>query len=102
MKGEYLIVLGATLAFPLVLSFDRKLRLYERWDSLAKTILVTSCVFWLWDIVAVHRGHWWFNEDYVLGVQWLGLPLEEWLFFLVISFISIFTWESIKYFLRHR
>jgi lycopene cyclase domain-containing protein len=100
MKGEYLIVLGLTVFFPLILSFDKNLALYEKRGALVKAIVVTCCIFWLWDIIATARGHWSFNSQYVLGATWLGLPIEEWLFFVVVSFVSIFSWESTKYFLR--
>lgn len=100
MKAEYCIVLGLVLLFPLLLSFDRKLGLYQHWRSLLKTILLVCLPFWSWDIVATGRGHWSFNPEYVIGVAFLGLPVEEWVFFVVVVFVSIFTWESTKYFLR--
>ena len=102
MRAEYLLVLGAILFFPLILSFDRKLGLYRHARSLAKTILVVSVPFWTWDVVVTARGHWSFNDRYVLGVTILGMPLEEWLFFVVISFVAVFTWESIQYLLREK
>ena len=96
MKGEYFILLGCIIFFPLVLSFDRELGLYRKRTSLWFAIAGMSVPFWIWDVVAAARGHWWFNVQYVTGVQWLGLPCEEWLFFPVVGFVSIFTWESTK------
>jgi len=34
-----------------------------------------------------------FNEQYIMGVQLLGLPLEEWLFFITVPFSVLFIWE---------
>jgi len=31
-----------------------------------------------------------------------GMPIEEWLFFVVVSFVSVFTWEATKYFMRRQ
>jgi hypothetical protein len=56
-----------------------------------------SSVFWFWDLVATARGHWWF-----VGFRILGLPIAEWLFFPVVAFVSIFAWESVRYFTRRR
>jgi lycopene cyclase domain-containing protein len=56
----------------------------------------------VWDIIATARGHWSFNPSYVLGLTIAGMPIEEWLFFVVVSFVSVFTWESTKYFMRRR
>jgi lycopene cyclase domain-containing protein len=102
MKSEYCIVLAAVLLFPLALSFDRKLEIYAHARSLAKTMAAVAIPFWIWDTIATTRGHWWFNNSYVLGLNLLGLPIEEWLFFLVVPFVSIFTWESTKYFMREK
>jgi lycopene beta-cyclase len=95
MKGEYFLVLGAILFFPLVLSLLMRLRLFQRWRALLKAMLFVSAVYWVWDIAAIARGHWSFNPAYILGVDLLGMPVEEWLFFVVITFVSVFTHEAV-------
>jgi lycopene cyclase domain-containing protein len=102
VKIEYLIVLGAVLFFPLVLSTDRNLGLYRNRRSLARAIITVALPFWIWDVIVTARGHWSFNDAYIIGLNILGMPIEEWLFFLVVPFVSIFTWESTKYFLRRK
>jgi lycopene beta-cyclase len=102
MKAEYFILLGLIIIFPLVLSFDAKLGLYRQWRALGLAIIGMSLPFWIWDIVAVARGHWWFSQQYTVGLQLLGLPVEEWLFFPIVGFVSIFTWESARYFRGRR
>jgi lycopene cyclase domain-containing protein len=101
VKSEYLIVLVAILCVPLLLSRDRNLRLYAHPRRLLVSIAIPSMVFWIWDLAAAARGHWWFNDRYILGIRLLGLPIEEWLFFPVVCFVSIFVWESVNYF-THR
>jgi lycopene beta-cyclase len=102
MKMEYFILLGLLGVFPVILSFDKNLRLYKHPRALMSAIAGMCLPFWAWDVLAVARGHWWFNEQYTVGMQWLGLPVEEWLFFPVVGFVSIFTWESVKFFLRRK
>jgi len=102
MTFEYLVVLALILLFPLALSFDRRLELYRRWRALAGAVLAMSVVFWVWDAIATARGHWSFNPQYVLGIWFLGMPLEEWLFFPVVGFVSVFTWEAVKTILLQR
>lgn len=102
MRWEYLIVLAATLFFPLVLSRDKNLSIWKRKSALWKAILWASLPFWIWDVIVTERGHWSFNERYVVGLTLLGMPIEEWLFFIVVAFVSIFTWESVKYFTRNK
>ncbi|MER3523880.1 MAG: hypothetical protein C4326_07370 [Ignavibacteria bacterium] len=100
MNIEYLAVLLATLAAPLLLSRDKNISLWKYRRALLTTLAVISFVYWIWDLIAAARGHWSFNPHYVIGVWVLELPLEEYLFFPVVAFVSIFVWESVKYFLR--
>ena len=102
MKWEYFVVLGAMVFFPLVLSRERNLSIWKRSTALLKSILVASIPFWIWDVLVTERGHWSFNPNYVVGISLLGLPIEEWLFFIVIAFVSIFTWESIRHLTRKK
>lgn len=102
MKYEYLLVLLGTLLFPLLRSFDANLRLWREWRALLGAIGSVLLLFGLWDIAATLRGHWSFNPAHVLDMRILFLPLEEWLFFIVVPFVTIFTWESVKYFERRR
>jgi lycopene cyclase domain-containing protein len=102
MNWEYAAVLAATLFFPLILSRDPELGLYRHAGALALTLAAVAVPYWIWDVVATARGHWSFNPEYTLGAGILGMPVEEWLFFLVVPFVAIFTWESTKYFLRRR
>jgi lycopene cyclase domain-containing protein len=102
MKSEYLIVLAAIVIFPAILSRDPKIGIRGNWKPLVKAMGITCAVFWVWDIIATARGHWSFNPAYVLGWTIAGMPIEEWLFFVVVSFVSVFTWEATKYFTGRR
>ncbi|MCB0793516.1 MAG: lycopene cyclase domain-containing protein, partial [Flavobacteriales bacterium] len=43
-------------------------------------------------------GVWGFNERYLIGPDLLGLPLEEWLFFLVAPYACVFIHEVLRHF----
>jgi lycopene cyclase domain-containing protein len=96
VKGEYLMVLGFVLLFPLTFNFTLHLGLFRQWRALGGAILAATAVYGIWDVIVTARGHWQFNPTYILGPGFLGLPAEEWLFFLVIAFVSIFTHEAVK------
>jgi lycopene cyclase domain-containing protein len=51
-----------------------------------------------WDVWATRRGHWFFDPQSIWGPEIWSLPVEEVLFFLVIAFCSIFSWEVILFF----
>lgn len=96
MNTEYFIVLGAILFFPLLFSIVLRLGIYRHAGSLLKAMLIVCILYWAWDVAVTARGHWSFNPDYVVGVRLLGMPVEEWLFFVVLSFVSIFTYEAVR------
>lgn len=51
-----------------------------------------------WDVWFTAEGVWWFNHKYTLGIDLWGLPIEEWLFFIIIPTACIFIYESLNYF----
>lgn len=96
----YLIVLIATIAAPLVLSFDKKVQYYKNLKYIFPSILVTSVIFWVWDIRFTAAQVWSFNPDFILGKNLYGMPIEEWLFFIVIPYSCVFIYEVIKFYLK--
>lgn len=96
----YLIVLIATIAAPLVLSFDKKVQYYKNLKYIFPAILVTSVIFWVWDIRFTAAQVWSFNPDFTLGKNFYGMPIEEWLFFIVIPYSCVFIYEVIKFYLK--
>jgi len=100
MRIEYLLFNLIILIGPVMLSFDRRVRYVTKWPH-ALLASVTSLVpFIIWDIT-VNGRHWWFNEKYILGLRLMGLPLEEWFFFITVPFACLFVWE-IFYLLQPR
>jgi lycopene cyclase domain-containing protein len=79
-----------TISIPLLLSFDKKVGFYKMWKSLFLSILISAAFFIIADIVFVKLGVWGFNPKYLVGVYFLDLPLEEWLFFILIPYSCLF------------
>lgn len=92
----YAGLLALTLAVPLALSFDKKVHFYTSWKYLFPAIILTAVVFLTWDIKFTEADIWHFNPDYNLGIIVKGLPIEEWLFFLVVPYACVFIYEVIK------
>jgi isorenieratene synthase len=63
----------------------------SRMGSALLAVALAIVPFVLWDR-AVAQHHWWFDPRYTLGVDMLGLPIEEWGFFLAVPFACVFTW----------
>ncbi len=92
----YLGLDAFTLLGPLALSFDRKVHFYTRWKALLPAILFTAALFIVWDIWFTAIGVWGFNETYLVGPHLWGLPLEEWLFFIVVPYACMFVYEVLN------
>ncbi|MEQ8582053.1 MAG: lycopene cyclase domain-containing protein [Marinoscillum sp.] len=99
MKSLYLLLHIFTIAFPLIRSFEPRIRYAKKWPTLFPAIVITAAFFITWDIIFTQNGVWGFNEKYLVGVFLFGLPLEEWLFFVSVPFASVFIYECVRYFM---
>ncbi|MFA5261124.1 MAG: lycopene cyclase domain-containing protein [Candidatus Omnitrophota bacterium] len=96
--SKYLAALILSGIFPFVLSFYPPLRFYQHKRALFFSLGLIVLMFGAWDVLATTRGHWYFNPQGILGVWFLKLPVEEWLFFIIIPFCCIFTWEVVNFY----
>ncbi|MEO6721165.1 MAG: lycopene cyclase domain-containing protein [Ferruginibacter sp.] len=92
----YLAILVAALAAPLLLSFDKKVAFYKSWRYLFPALLFPALIYIVWDIYFVSQGVWRFNRDYIIGIKFINLPLEEVLFFFVVPYCCLFIYECIR------
>lgn len=98
MKSLYLLLDLFTLACPVVLSFEKKVHYFGVWlPSLLATFII-AIPFLIWDAVFTAHGYWGFNPRYNLGVEFFGLPIEEYLFFIVVPFACTFIYEVSNYY----
>lgn len=96
----YLVVMIATIAIPLALSFDKNVQYYKKLKYILPAILIAGAVFIMWDINFTKSRIWGFNPEYVIGKDIMGLPIEEWMFFLVVPYSCVFIYEVLKFYLR--
>jgi lycopene cyclase domain-containing protein len=92
-KWQYLTVLGLCVAVTLPLEVIGGARVYRRPKALLKTLIPVVILFGGWDLLAVHHGQWRYSRRYTLGWWPLGLPIEEFLFFLVVPACAVLTYE---------
>ena len=77
------------------------LRVYRNPKKLAATVAIAAPPFILWDAYAIAQGHWFFDRDQMLGIIGpLNIPLEEYLFFIIIPIAAVLTLEGVTRFLE--
>jgi lycopene cyclase domain-containing protein len=91
----------AMLLFTVVGSFwleiFLKVAVLKRMKRAVVTIAPVAAIFLLWDLYAIHAGHWHFDKKQILGIYLPGqIPLEEFLFFVVVPLAAIMTIEAVR------
>ncbi len=100
MKFLYLALDLFSLLGPLALSFDKRVAFHKRWKALFPAIFVMILIFIPWDILKTAKGVWGFNPDYILGIYFFNLPLEECLFFICIPYACVFIYECLNSYVK--
>lgn len=96
MKFLYLFVNFASLFVPLLFSFHPKLQFFKKWKYLWPAIIITTLVFIPWDIYFTEKGVWGFDPDFLSGIYFYNLPIEEVLFFVCIPYSCLFTYHCLN------
>ncbi|MGO2942306.1 MAG: lycopene beta-cyclase subunit alpha [Brevibacterium aurantiacum] len=92
---EYLLLMGACLLITLPLELLFSARVYRRPELLIGSLIPIILVFSLWDIIAIDRDHWTYNQQFVTGIHIGNLPLEELVFFIVIPICALLSYEAV-------
>lgn len=96
----YLLINFLTVLFPVVLSFDKKVQFFRSWKYIFTGLFITGVLFLIWDYIFTVYEVWRFNPEYVIGVYFFDLPLEEILFFITVPFACIFIYECLNYYVK--
>ncbi|MBU8881894.1 lycopene cyclase domain-containing protein [Kaistella sp. DKR-2] len=101
MQSYYYLLLDIlSFSIPFIFSFERKkMHFIQYWKAFFTAILLVGLFFIAWDIYFTHKKVWGFNDDYLIGIRIFKMPLEEYLFFLLIPYASVFIHYALEYFL---
>lgn len=93
---EYLAVLGVCLVITLPLEVVLHVGVYRQARRLLASLSCAAAVFVSWDLIGARLGHWDYNPAYITGLRVAGLPIEEYLFFIVIPLCGILAFEAVR------
>ena len=96
MKFEYLLFNLIVIVGPVAVQFNRHIKYVSHWRTKLLTNGIVMIPYIIWDVL-VTGSHWRFNEAYTLDFRLLGLPIEEWLFFLTVPFGCLLVWETLPH-----
>ena len=94
----YFKILIFSFILPFLFSFHPKINFHKKWIPFFKANLITLIPFLIWDEIFTVKNIWGFNNEHLSGIYLSKLPIEEVLFFIIIPYCCIFTYEVIKQF----
>lgn len=98
MRGEYLLLLAASLGSVVWLDRARRLGVFRQWRRLLVALVPLEIAILGWDLLGVERWGWASNRAVLAGPYAFGgrIPLEELLFPLVVGACGLTLWEVVK------
>ena len=95
-KLGYFAMLIFTIFGSFWLEIFIKVKVLKRIKLALKVITPVALLFLIWDAYAIKRGHWHFDTSQIVGIYGPGkIPIEEYLFFLIVPIAAIMTIEAV-------
>ena len=95
-RYQYLLLMGGCLLLTLPLEFALRARVCRRCGRRLGCRPPMRRVFRVWDWVGVVRGHWTYSPRFTTGILLpFGIPVEEFVFFLVVPICGLLTYEAV-------
>jgi len=92
----YIIILFVVAAATLLIAIKSRGNFFAELKYMLPAIMFSGAIFILLNIRFLESGIISFNPIYITGKNLFGLPLEEWLFLLVISLLSFAIYQQVK------
>jgi lycopene cyclase domain-containing protein len=102
LKFGYAAMLTFTVVGSFWLEIALKVRVLKRIKRVMMSVIPVAILFLIWDAYAVASGHWKFDPAQVVGIYGpFEIPLEEYLFFIVVPMAAIMTIEGVRSVKKH-
>lgn len=94
-NAQYLLLMGGCVLITLPLEFVLGARVYRSPRRLFIALVPTFIIFTIWDLFGIFREHWDYSEQFISGIYFGSIPLEELVFFIVIPICALLTYEGV-------
>jgi lycopene cyclase domain-containing protein len=79
-----------------------KVGVLKQFKRVVLAIAPVAFLFIAWDKYAIAHGHWYFDKNQILGIYGpFCIPLEEYLFFIVVPIAALMTIEAVRTVKKH-
>lgn len=92
---EYLAILISVFLVSASLKLKYKIRLFNSAKEGMVLAILLLAIGGLWDSYAILRGYWSFNKQFLIGINIGVMPLEEYLFMLIIPFLVLVLYRIV-------
>lgn len=99
---EYILILACLFLITLLLEIKFRVHLYKNRIERIFIPLFFFVFGTAWDSYAVFRGHWIFSGKGLIGINIGLLPLEEYLFFLIIPYFILTAYKVLDKIVRKK
>ena len=97
LKFGYIAMIVFTIMGSFWLEIFLKVGVLKRIKRVMLAVAPISFLFIAWDAYAIRSGHWRFDREQILGIFGpFCIPLEEYLFFIVVPIAAIMTIEAVR------
>jgi len=59
-------------------------------------IAFSSAIYIIWDLRFEEKSIWVFNPEFLSGISLFNLPVEEWMYFLVMPYLGVYIYEFVN------
>jgi len=93
---EYLLILIAILLISIFVEHKYHMHLYNSRKERTLIPILFFIIGSLWDTFAIWRGHWNFGGSGLIGIKIGLMPLEEYLFMLIVPYAILTHYKAFK------
>ena len=91
----YITLLSVCLIIGIILQYKLKIHLYHSFKEEMYFTITLLAILIPMDIYSVYKDVWQFPGDGIIGIKIISLPIEEYLFVIIVSYFILIIYKAI-------